>query len=294
MYQYVCICILYVSQLYLNVSVCMRIYMCDTWYVGSARRIPCRRRGCYGVSVRPDWDHVRLLPTGGQDMVAQHREACRIAFREACRIARTRVFRGASATAAGGQGRAAPCSTSTHGLWSGPLTTRRRRRRCFEKIKIFGFELECVLHRRCPHHWQSHWQSLSCPSSVSPGTYQNIHADTGVRIHADTNSLNRCKQDTTWYIQIHKTLYVVYILCQISVFCCMLHVSACIPVISCYLRADTYSIHTHTYTFFNAHVYVCACIFCMYVHVFACICAYCICTFAYTCYIACIFCIKSC
>ena len=79
------------------------------------------------------------------------------------------------------RGPAAPCSTSTRGPWSGPLTTSRWRGRSFEKNKIFwSCELEMCAAQTLPAPrtaWQSHRQS-QCqwrPSSVSPGRYSGSY-----------------------------------------------------------------------------------------------------------------------
>ena len=115
-------------------------------------------------------------------------------FQEACHFARTPVFQGAPATAPGVRGPAAPCSTSTRGPWSGPLTTRRWRGRRSEKNKFLFLNWKCVLHRTFQHHGQSHRLSgtpLAYPQADIPVytcrykqiqclymQIQDIHADT--------------------------------------------------------------------------------------------------------------------
>ena len=145
--------------------------------------------------------------------------------------------------------------------------------------------------------WQSHRQSQWHPSSLSlsPGRmiclsihadtskFHDIHADTA-KIHTDTNSLNRYRSDTIWYIQIHEILYAVYITFHIPVCVMYLHVWC---MYSTSKKGHTYNIQAHI----SIHI-------CMYEYVFACMWdIFCVCMCMYEdvccayylslCYIAC-------
>ena len=184
LHAFVCIIAIFVCMPYVFVCICMYVYVSSIIWRKKSLSMKCHI-ACMlhvvcilSILTRTQW-HWRDSVVGG------------------------RCGRGA------GRAAAAPCSTSTRGPWSGPLTTLRWRGLCFEKKNIDHVNWKCVLHIPYPHHWQlgSLTDSQWCPSSVYPGryscsyrqiqanimTYMQIHE----LIHADTtNALNRYRADT--------------------------------------------------------------------------------------------------
>ncbi len=97
----------------------------------------------------------------------------------------------------------------------------------------------------------------------------------------------RYKLDTDRYVEIHTILYLVDILCQMSVWCMHVHVWC---MYEKFFFVDTsYVMHTHKSIHMRMCMHVIACI-CLYV----CACQCVLCIYFIFCYISCIFCRQKC